>query len=78
MSSLSRKVCGILYVRLHVMPLDKLPIKISAGFGLSMIDRAVKEFHAVRCTTAELTFMQRGRSTPDHERHCEGVESPKG
>jgi hypothetical protein len=27
---------------------------------------------------AYLTFMQRGRSTPDHERHCEGVESPKG
>jgi len=23
--------------------------------------------------TAQLTFMNRGRSTPDHERHCAGV-----
>lgn len=36
------------------MPLDKLPIKISAGLGLSMIDRSVKEMHARRCTKAEL------------------------
>ena len=25
-----------------------------------------------------LTFMQRDRSTPDHERHCAGVPPPKG
>jgi hypothetical protein len=25
-----------------------------------------------------LTFMIRVSSTPDHERHCEGVESPRG
>jgi hypothetical protein len=36
------------------MPLDRLPIKISAGLGLSMIDRSVKEMHATRCTRAEL------------------------
>jgi L-rhamnose isomerase len=27
---------------------------MSAGFGLSMIDRAVKEFHAARCSAGEL------------------------
>jgi hypothetical protein len=31
-----------------------------------------------RSSRVGLTFMQRGRSTPDHERHREGVESPKG
>lgn len=34
--------------------LDKLPIKMSAGLGLSLLDRAVKEFFAERCTKADL------------------------
>jgi hypothetical protein len=34
--------------------LSRLPIKISAGLGLSMIDRAVKESFAARCKTADL------------------------
>lgn len=36
------------------MPLHKLPIKTSAGVGLYMLDRAVKEFYASRCTTVQL------------------------
>ena len=32
----------------------KLPTKISAGLGLSMIDRAVKESFAARCRTVDL------------------------
>jgi hypothetical protein len=41
------------------MPLDKLPIKISAGLGLSMIDRSVKEMHARRCTKTELQTIRK-------------------
>lgn len=32
----------------------KLPIKMSAGLGLSLIDRAVKESFAARCSSADL------------------------
>ena len=32
----------------------KLPIKMSAGLGLSLIDRAVKEYFAARCSSADL------------------------
>jgi len=39
---------------LIAMPLEKLPTKMSGGFGLSMLDRAVKEFHAVRCKPKDL------------------------
>lgn len=39
--------------------LKKLPIKISAGLGLSMIDRAVKErLLPSRCTSADLAGIQ--------------------
>lgn len=38
--------------------LSKLPIKISAGLGLSIIDRAVKESFAVRCATADLAQLR--------------------
>lgn len=31
------------------MPLHKLPAKMYPGFGLSMLDRAVKEYFAERC-----------------------------
>lgn len=41
------------------MPLEKLPTKMSAGFGLSMIDRAVKESFADRCPTAQLSQIRR-------------------
>lgn len=34
--------------------LSKLPTKISAGLGLSMIDRAVKESFATRCSLEDL------------------------
>lgn len=34
--------------------LRKLPVKISAGLGLSLIDRAVKEAFAVRCRARDL------------------------
>jgi len=34
--------------------LRKLPIRVSAGLGLSLIDRAVKEAFAARCTFADL------------------------
>jgi hypothetical protein len=41
--------------------------------------KAASTLREIVCTDiGNLTFMQRGRSTPDHERHCEGVESPKG
>lgn len=36
------------------MRLKKLPIKMSAGLGLSMIDRAVKEHFVERCKRTEL------------------------
>lgn len=36
------------------MPLDKLPIKMSPGLGLSMIDRAIKESFARRCSLSDL------------------------
>lgn len=32
----------------------KLPIRVSAGLGLSLIDRAVKEAFTARCTSADL------------------------
>lgn len=38
--------------------LSKLPIKMSAGLGLSMIDRAVKESFTSRCATADLTKLR--------------------
>lgn len=34
--------------------LQKLPIKISAGLGLSLIDRSVKESITMRCSTSDL------------------------
>lgn len=34
--------------------LRKLPIKVSAGLGLSLIDRAVREAFAVRCMASDL------------------------
>ena len=40
------------------MPLDKLPIKMSPGLGLSMIDRAIKESFAMRCDLADLKKVQ--------------------
>lgn len=36
------------------MGLKKLPTKMYPGFGLSMLDRAVKEFFAARCASDEL------------------------
>jgi HNH endonuclease len=36
------------------MHLRKLPAKMYPGFGLSMLDRAVKEFFAARCGREEL------------------------
>jgi len=36
------------------MPLDKLPIKMSPGLGLSMLDRAIKESFALRCCAGDL------------------------
>jgi hypothetical protein len=36
------------------MALRKLPTKMYPGFGLSMLDRAVKEFFAARCGQKEL------------------------
>ncbi len=36
------------------MPLDKLPVKMSPGFGLSMLDRAIKESFALRCSPGDL------------------------
>lgn len=36
------------------MPLDKLPIKMSPGLGLSMLDRAIKESFAERCSLGDL------------------------
>jgi len=36
------------------MPLDKLPIKMSPGLGLSMLDRAIKESFAMRCSASDL------------------------
>jgi len=36
------------------MPLDKLPNKIYPALGLSMIDRAFKEAHTERCSSADL------------------------
>jgi len=36
------------------MPIHKLPAKMYPGFGLSMLDRAVKEFFAKRCSSEEL------------------------
>lgn len=38
--------------------LPKLPIKISAGLGLSMIDRAVKESFAARCSKPDLELIR--------------------
>jgi hypothetical protein len=50
------------------MPLQKLPAKMYPGFGLSMLDRAVKEFFAARCSPKELLklaehFMRDGNVT---------------
>jgi hypothetical protein len=47
------------------MPLHKLPAKMYPGFGLSMLDRAVKEFFAKRCSSEALVqltehFMSEG------------------
>ena len=36
----------------------KLPIKMSAGLGLSLLDRAVKEFFAERCTKDDLELIR--------------------
>lgn len=36
------------------MPLDKLPIKMSPGLGLSILDRTIKESFAVRCGPGDL------------------------
>jgi hypothetical protein len=36
------------------MPLKKLPAKMYPGFGLSMLDRSVKEFFGMRCKDADL------------------------
>ena len=41
------------------MSLDKLQTRMSAGFGLLMIDRAVKEFHAAGCSTAQTNSYSR-------------------
>ncbi len=38
--------------------LPKLPIKMSAGLGLSLIDRAVKESFAARCSKSELEVIR--------------------
>jgi len=40
--------------RLSYMALKKLPTKMYPGFGLSMLDRAVKEFFAARCASDDL------------------------
>src|SRR5688572_4381316 len=36
------------------MALTKLPTKMYPGFGLSMLDRAVKEYFATRCNATDL------------------------
>ena len=38
--------------------LHKLPIKISAGLGLSLLDRAVKESFAARCSKTDLELIR--------------------
>lgn len=47
------------------MPLHKLPAKMYPGFGLSMLDRAVKGFFVRRCSSEALVqltehFMSEG------------------
>lgn len=57
--------------------LTKLPVKMSAGLGLSMIDRAVKErMLGLRCTKAELAVLRDHFLASDGDRcfYCNGPE----
>lgn len=59
------------------MPLDKLPIKMSPGLGLSMLDRAIKESFALRCSTADLEKVRQyfSKNGGLHCLYC-GAENP--
>lgn len=59
------------------MPKKKLPTKMSAGFGLSMLDRAIKESFAERCDVLDLErieqfFSKNGRV---HCAYCGSVDA---
>lgn len=51
------------------MALEKLPTRVSPGFALSILDRAVKELFATRCTDADLGRI-RQYFTRDDAVHC--------
>ncbi len=53
-----------------VVPLDKLPIKMSPGLGLSMLDRAIKESFAQRGSTTDLERVRQYFSKKHGEIHC--------
>lgn len=57
------------------MALDKLPTKISPGFCLSMLDRAVKEFFAERCAKADIEKV-RQYFTKAGAIHCAYCDAP--
>ena len=56
--------------------LHKLPIKMSAGLGLSMIDRAVKESFAARCAASDLARVHAYFETAG-DIHCFYCEAPE-
>lgn len=58
-----------------VVALEKLPTKMYPGFGLSMLDRAVKEFFATRCTRNDLGKI-RDFFTRDGQIHCAYCDAP--
>ncbi len=57
------------------MPKKKLPIKMSAGFGLSMLDRAIKESFAARCGVIDLDEIERFFSR-NGALHCAYCDDP--
>jgi hypothetical protein len=57
------------------MALEKLPGKMYPGFGLSMLDSAVKESFAKRCTKADLGKI-RAFFTHDGAIHCAYCDAP--
>jgi hypothetical protein len=56
--------------------LSKLPIKMSPGLGLSMLDRAIKESFAARCATADLAQLRAYFETEGAIRcfYCDAIE----
>ena len=57
------------------MSLEKLPTKMYPGFALSMLDRAVKESFAPRCTKGDLERIRRFFSH-DGAIHCAYCDHP--